>query len=44
MLLIQITAAHGPTECEYAARLTLRELLKEADPLRTIQSFDPGVG
>ena len=30
MLLIQITAAHGPTECEYAARLTLRELLKEA--------------
>ena len=27
MLLIQITAAHGPTECEYAARLTLRELL-----------------
>lgn len=31
MLLIQITAAHGPTECEHAARLTLRELLRSAE-------------
>jgi peptide chain release factor len=31
MLLIQITAAHGPTECEHAARLTLRELLRCAE-------------
>ena len=31
MLLIQITAAHGPTECEHAARLTLRELLHSAE-------------
>lgn len=31
MLLIQITAAHGPVECEHAAQLTLRALLKEAE-------------
>ena len=31
MLLIQITAAHGPAECEHAARLTLRELLRCAE-------------
>lgn len=31
MLLIQITAAHGPAECEYAARLTLRAFLREAE-------------
>ncbi|ARU03658.1 peptide chain release factor H [Comamonas serinivorans] len=30
MLLIQITAAHGPAECERAAQLTLRALLREA--------------
>ncbi|THU04018.1 peptide chain release factor H [Lampropedia puyangensis] len=26
MLLMQLTAAHGPAECEYAVRLTLQEL------------------
>ncbi len=31
MLLIQITAAHGPAECELAARLTLQRLLQEAE-------------
>ena len=30
MLLIQLSAAHGPAECEYALALTLRELLKAA--------------
>jgi peptide chain release factor len=30
MLLIQITASHGPLECERAAQLTLQRLLKEA--------------
>ena len=30
MLLIQITASHGPTECERAAQLTLKALLREA--------------
>lgn len=30
MLLIQITAAHGPAECELAAQLTLKALLADA--------------
>lgn len=29
MLLIQLTASHGPAECEHAVRLTLRELLRD---------------
>ena len=29
MLLIQLTASHGPAECEVAVRLTLRELLRD---------------
>lgn len=29
MLLIQLTASHGPAECERAVRLTLRELLRD---------------
>lgn len=28
MLLVQLSAAHGPAECEYAVRLTLRKLLQ----------------
>ena len=31
MLLIQLTAAHGPAECEHAVRLTLKALLREAE-------------
>lgn len=31
MLLIQITAAQGPAECELAVRLTLLELLRDAE-------------
>lgn len=30
MLLIQLTASHGPLECERAAQLTLNALLREA--------------
>lgn len=30
MLLIQLTASHGPQECERAAQLTLNALLREA--------------
>ena len=30
MLLIQLTASHGPQECERAAQLTLKALLREA--------------
>lgn len=30
MLLIQLSAAHGPAECEYALALTLGELLRAA--------------
>ena len=28
MLLMQLSAAHGPAECEYAVQLTLRKLLQ----------------
>lgn len=28
MLLMQLTATHGPQECEYAVKLTLRELMR----------------
>ncbi|MDR0480940.1 MAG: hypothetical protein LBG66_03530, partial [Gallionellaceae bacterium] len=45
MLLIQITASHGPVECEYATRLTLQKLLQLAraegiafDLLETVES------
>ena len=39
MLLIQITAAHGPAECEHAARLTLRELLRCAEREGTVMQI-----
>lgn len=35
MLLIQITAAHGPAECEHAAQRTLRAVLHEAQAQAT---------
>lgn len=48
MLLIQITAAHGPVECEHAAQLTLRELLRaaerEATPLQVLEVLDTPAG
>ena len=31
MLLIQLTSAHGPAECEHAVALTLKELLQAAE-------------
>lgn len=48
MLLIQITAAHGPCECEHAAALTLRELLKAAEreglPLQLLEELRTSAG
>lgn len=48
MLLIQISAAHGPLECERAAHLTLQTLLREAAAadiaFEVLESVDTAAG
>lgn len=48
MLLMQITAAHGPAECEHAARLTLRALLRQAEqegtPVQLLEALETPAG
>ena len=48
MLLIQLTASHGPQECERAAQSTLNALLREAQAagiaFEVLNCVDTGAG
>ena len=41
MLLMQLSAAHGPAECEYAVQLTLRKLGSTAGKASTTVTCVP---